>query len=157
MISFLLSLIVATGAFAEDVIPAGCTASRNFSAEAYKVWVSAGTKESATEDAAQSKAIPVGERVELQLVATETVSKGFVKFEVPAEGTYIIATDAYPRFDLTNLATGENVDPVDFGKVRDCGTVSKALRFQFAAGSKFLLGFTSSEGPILNILIWKLN
>jgi hypothetical protein len=157
MITFIFSFLLTANAFANDSTPAGCTASRNFSAEAYKSWVSEGSKQTASEDIAQSNTVPVGERVELQLLPVGAEFRGFVNFEIPADGIYVIATDAYPRIDLISAATGESLTPIEFGKIRDCGTVSKALRFQFRKGDKFHLGFVSSQNSILNILIWRLN
>lgn len=157
MIAFLFSFIVAASAFADESIPAGCTASPNFSAEAYTVWASNGVLQNASKESADSPVIPVGQRVELQLLPTENEFSGFVKFELPTSGTYVIATDAYPRMNLTDLANGENLDPVDFGKISDCGTVSKALRFEFLQPHQILLELVSRKGQTLNLLIWRLN
>lgn len=157
MIAFLFSFIVAVSAFAGE-IPAGCTASPNFSAEAYTVWASNGVQQNASKDSVDSPVIPVSQRVELQLLPTpENEFSGYVKFEIPVSGTYVIATDAYPRMNLTDLANGENLDPVDFGKISDCGTVSKALRFEFNEPRQILLEFVSRKSAVLNFLIWRLN
>nr|WP_295903328.1 hypothetical protein [uncultured Bdellovibrio sp.] len=156
MIPFFFFLVTSFTAFAGEPIPAGCTASRNFSAYAYKVWISKETKQTASEEASQSANIPVNKKIELQLHAKQGEFKGFVNFEIPEAGSYVIVTDAYPHMDITELTTSESLNPTDFGKIRDCGTVSKALRFEFAKPGKFLLGFTSGQGPILNVLIWKL-
>lgn len=156
IIAFLFSFIVVVSAFANDPIPAGCTASPNFSAEAYTVWASQGVSQTATADHSQSAVIPVGQRVELQLLPTEAEFSGFVKFEIPSEGTYVIATDAYPRMNLNDLATGENLDPVDFGKISNCANVSKALRFEFTKPRQILLEFVSRKSATLNFLIWRL-
>lgn len=156
MISFFLSLILTTSALAADSIPTGCSASPNFSVDAYKVWIAEGVQQETHDEAPLSRPVPVGQRAELQLTPHGTESSGFVNFEIPSAGTYVIATDAYPRMNLTDLATGEILNPVDFGKIRDCGSVSKALRFEFTQPRKILLGFVSSQNPVLNILIWRL-
>lgn len=157
MISILLSFVFATSAFAYDTIPAGCTASPNFSADAYRVWIEEGTKKVANQEALLGPMIAVGQRSEIQLIPQGVEAHGFVNFEIPDAGTYVIATDAYPRMDLTDASSGYRLNPVSFGKIRDCGTVSKVLRFEFTQPHKIQLGLVSSQSPVLNILIWRLN
>ncbi|WP_374078418.1 hypothetical protein [Bdellovibrio bacteriovorus] len=156
MITFFFSIILAISAYADDSVPTGCTTSRNFSAEAYRTWISKGVKHEVSAKGPQSKVIPLGQRVELQLIPKGSEFRGFVSFEISQPGTYVIVSDAYPRMNLRNLETGENLNPTDFGKIRDCGTVSKALRFQFTKTRKILLEFVSNQGSALSTLIWKL-
>ncbi|AFY01458.1 hypothetical protein [Bdellovibrio bacteriovorus] len=155
MLSLMFSLLLGGGAFAADV-PAGCVSSRNFTAEAYKIWISEGTKVSASVEQARGPVVATGQRIDLQLVSGESSANGFVKFEVATPGSYVIVSDAYPRMDVTELASGASFNPVDFGKIRDCGTVSKALRFEFAKTGSYSLGFVSSQGPGLNFMIIKM-
>ncbi|MFV8259219.1 hypothetical protein ACNQKP_15535 [Bdellovibrio bacteriovorus] len=155
MLSLIFSLLLGGGAFAADV-PAGCTSSRNFSAEAYKIWIANGAKASASVEQARGPVVATGQRIELLLVSGESSSNGFVKFDVATPGSYVIVSDAYPRMDVTELASGTSFNPVDFGKIRDCGTVSKALRFEFAKTGSYSLGFVSSQGQSLNFMIFKM-
>ena len=157
MISFLFSFLVSMNAYAEQTVPAGCLASPNFSAEAYQTWAAEGVKKAAGADEAQSKMIPVGKHVELELLPVTEGFHGFAKFETLTEGDYIIVTDAYPHIDVKDLKSGESLSPSSFGKVRDCGTVSKVLRFDLSKGGRYQLGFESHQGPVLNVLIWRLS
>lgn len=156
IISFLFSLFIAVSAFASE-IPAGCTASPNFSAAAYLAWASEAVPQNASKESIDSPVVPVNQRVELQLLPTVAEFTGFVQFAIPVSGTYVIATDAYPRINLTDVTTGENLDPVDFGKINDCGSVSKALRFEFTQPRQILLQFVSRKSADLNFLIWRLH
>ncbi|ASD63890.1 hypothetical protein [Bdellovibrio bacteriovorus] len=155
MVALVFSLLLGGGAVAADV-PAGCTSSRNFSAEAYKAWISSGIKAAASKDVAGAPTVGTGQRIDLSLVSGEASSGGFVKFEVSVPGFYIIVSDAYPRMDVTELASGTSFNPVDFGKIRDCGTLSKALRFEFTKAGSYSLGFVSSRDPRLNFMIYKM-
>ncbi|MGE9744547.1 hypothetical protein AB1A81_08180 [Bdellovibrio bacteriovorus] len=155
MILFIFSLLLGSTSLAADV-PAGCKASRNFSAEAYRVWISDGTKVSASVEQARGPIVATGQRIELSLMSGGSGSNGFVKFDVATPGSYVIVSDAYPRMDVTELASGTSFNPVDFGKIRDCGTVSKALRFEFAKTGSYSLGFVSSHGARLNFMIFKM-
>lgn len=154
MVTLLFSMMLSTLALAQDSVPAGCTSARNFSAEAYKVWIAEGATQSTTTDVALSKAIAVGVRTKLQLNSDAQEFRGFVNFEIPASGTYIIASDAYPRIELIDTKNSESLSPTDYGKVRDCGSVNKTLRFELQGPAKFQLGFISSHGPSLNVLVW---
>lgn len=157
MVGILFSFLVSMSASAGQSVPAGCLASPNFSAEAYQAWAAEGSKHAASGDEAQSKVIPTGKHVELQLLPLEDGFTGFAKFEISEEGDYIIVTDAYPHIDVKDLKSGESLSPSSFGKVRDCGTVSKVLRFDFSKGGKYQLGFESRQGQVLNVLIWRLS
>lgn len=154
MVALILSFLMGSGSFAADV-PAGCTSSRNFSAEAYRVWTGNGAKASANADQVGASVVAIGQRMELSLVSGESSFRGFVKFEITTPGTYVIVSDAYPRMDVIELASGASFNPVDFGKIRDCGTVSKALRFEFTKAGKYSLGFVNSQGASLNFMIFK--
>lgn len=154
MVALIFSFLLGSGSFAADV-PAGCTSSRNFSAEAYKLWIGNGAKASATTELAGGPVVATGQRIELSLVSGESSFRGFVKFEITTPGAYVIVSDAYPRMDVTELASGTSFNPVDFGKIRECGTVSKALRFEFAKAGSYGLSFVSSQGASLNFMIFK--
>lgn len=153
----LFSVLVSVSAHAGQTVPAGCLASPNFSAQAYQAWEAEGLKQAAGSDEAQSKLIPTAKHIELQLLPVAEGFSGFAKFETFEEGDYIIVTDAYPHIELKDLKSGESLSPSAFGKVRDCGTVSKVLRFQLAKGASYQLGFESHQGPVLNVLIWRLS
>jgi hypothetical protein len=153
MISLILSLFLSLSAHADDSIPAGCTNAANFSAEAYKVWVSTHGEQKATEDFRDSKPIAVGEKTTVQLISGQPESHGYVSFEILSAGEYIIVSDAYPRMTVMDSAHSENMNPVDFGKVHDCGTVNKVLRFHFPKAGKYFLGFVNSKGATLNALV----
>ena len=156
-LSFAFLLFASVNCFAQTAVPAGCVASPNFSAEAYNVWLAEGVKTLAGVNSTEPPLVPVSQRIDLELHPNETEFSGFVHFTIPVSGTYVIATDAYPRMDVTDATTGEILDPVDFGKIKDCGTVSKALRFEFSEPRDIHLGFISRKGAFLNFLIWRMN
>ena len=153
--TIVLSVLISLTTYAQE-IPAGCTASANFSAAAYQTWVAEAVTFNASADAFISPRVPVGQRLELALLPQDTENSGFVNFEITAAGTYVIATDAYPRLDLLDLSSGEILNPTDFGKIRDCGTVSKTLRFEFTKSGRFSLKLTSRHTSMVNVLIWNL-
>ena len=142
---------------ADDTVPPGCLNSRNFSEEAYKVWIDDAIHNVGSLDPQKSSLIAASVRNEILLQPVGDENHGFVNFLVPFEGDYVIASDAYPRVQVKNLFTGEEVKPIEFGKLRDCGTVSKVLRFRFTKVGNYSLGFISSQSALLNVLIWPMH
>lgn len=152
----LFTTLLFTYVFAAEPVPAGCTQSANFSAAAYQVWLAESVTVSASPDATTSTAVPVGQRVELTLHPQTSEYSGFVNFEILQAGTYVIVSDFYPRMNVTDILSAEIIDPIDYGKITDCGTVNKALRFEFASPRKLLFEVVNRKSANLNILIIRL-